>query len=120
MDNTNIYVPDGWQRQLFKLLSGVHIGKHRICYTSPYGRQVWGKKQMELETAQVTRTVEFTHRAKYLRHSNRFPLKVLNIQREKVPLFGPVSSLNNSIYSHNSKPKWSFFFKEEQLRYCMH
>ena len=68
--------------------------------------------EYKLETAQVSRTVEFTHRAKYLRHSNRFPLKVLNIQREKVPLFGPVSSLNNSIYSHNSKPKWSFFSRK--------
>ena len=45
LDNTDVYVPDGWQRQLFKLSgSNYGIGQHKVCYTSPYGRQVWGKK----------------------------------------------------------------------------
>merc|ERR1712030_180355 len=30
-----------------------------------------------LEAAQVLRYIEFTHRVKYLRHSNRFPIYVL-------------------------------------------
>ena len=31
-------------------------------------------KYKKLEAAQVLRNIEFTHREKYLRHSNRFPI----------------------------------------------
>jgi len=30
--------------------------------------------KIKLEAAQVLRNIEFTHREKYLRHSNRFPI----------------------------------------------
>ncbi|CAL4059433.1 unnamed protein product [Meganyctiphanes norvegica] len=46
VDNTNIYVPEGWQRKLFKFTSGCLKGKHLICYISPFDKEIRCKKYM--------------------------------------------------------------------------
>merc|ERR1711970_274627 len=46
VDNTDIYVPKGWQRKLFKFKSGTQKGIHRICYISPNDRKIWCKSDM--------------------------------------------------------------------------
>ncbi|CAL4086374.1 unnamed protein product, partial [Meganyctiphanes norvegica] len=46
VDNTEIYVPEGWQRKLFKITTakaGLHRGNHFICYISPFNREVQSK-----------------------------------------------------------------------------
>ena len=47
VDKTDVNIPNGWQRKLFKLISGPNIGQYKMLYFSIHGRQVWGKKQME-------------------------------------------------------------------------
>ncbi|CAL4066022.1 unnamed protein product [Meganyctiphanes norvegica] len=47
IDNNGIYVPEGWQRKMFKFKSGSMKGKNVICYISPFDKEVRYKKQMK-------------------------------------------------------------------------
>ena len=53
IENIESYVPEGWERKLFKHKSGCLKGKHRISYISPFGREVRCKSQMEKYLAQL-------------------------------------------------------------------
>ncbi|CAL4065651.1 unnamed protein product [Meganyctiphanes norvegica] len=44
VDNTGKYIPEGWQRKVYKFTRGVHKGKHRVRYISPLGRGLCSKK----------------------------------------------------------------------------
>ena len=46
VDNKDKYVPDGWQRKLFRTITGKCKGKYSIAYTSPWNKDVFYKKDM--------------------------------------------------------------------------
>ncbi|CAL4189734.1 unnamed protein product [Meganyctiphanes norvegica] len=46
VDNTGKYIPEGWQRKVYKLPRGVHKGRCVVRYISPLGRTLCNKTQV--------------------------------------------------------------------------
>ncbi|CAL4062007.1 unnamed protein product, partial [Meganyctiphanes norvegica] len=46
VDNAGKYIPEGWQRKVYKLNKGVLKGKHRVGYISSLGRTLYSKTQV--------------------------------------------------------------------------
>ncbi|CAL4066276.1 unnamed protein product [Meganyctiphanes norvegica] len=46
VNNNGKYIPEGWQRKVFKFTKGVYKGKHRVRYTSPLGRTLGSKAEV--------------------------------------------------------------------------
>lgn len=46
-DNTEKYIPDGWQRKIYKYTMGIKKGKHVVSYISPLGNELTNKSHVE-------------------------------------------------------------------------
>ncbi|CAL4195372.1 unnamed protein product [Meganyctiphanes norvegica] len=46
VDNTGKYIPEGWQRKVYKFTQGVHEGRCVVRYISPLGRTLHSKTQI--------------------------------------------------------------------------
>ncbi|CAL4117508.1 unnamed protein product [Meganyctiphanes norvegica] len=45
VDNTEIYIPEGWQRKVFRYTNGPNKGKHIVSYTSQFDKVLYSKRQ---------------------------------------------------------------------------
>merc|ERR1712098_323507 len=63
VDNFGKYIPEGWQRKLYKYTRGVLEGRFVIRYISPYGKVLYNKKHVSkyiklLESEGITELVK--------------------------------------------------------------
>ncbi|CAL4233987.1 unnamed protein product [Meganyctiphanes norvegica] len=66
LDNTGIYIPDGWQRKLYKNIHSTERNKVSIFYVTPEGKKLWSKQKTNRYLSNPDRLAEkHIHVAKF-------------------------------------------------------
>ncbi|CAL4186754.1 unnamed protein product [Meganyctiphanes norvegica] len=99
LDNTGIYIPEGWQRKLH--IKNNVTQKHSIYYVSPDGKRINGK----------------CHLYKYFSHLNREKEKCVDV--EKLNFYSGIqSSSTNKCHSNPKKGKYiEYLFDVRKMRF---